>query len=128
MYQILVVDDNEFLRELLQVQLEIAGYIPVIANDASEAIEQLKYNKIDLILLDYMLPGDDGRSFARNIRKDPYFKKIPIIMMSAKDNNADIVESFKVGIDDFMRKPIHFGELISRIERLLRVDLNDKAA
>ncbi len=116
MKKILIVDDEDKIRELIKVNLEIVGYVCSEAEDGNKAIEVVDTFKPDLILLDIMLPGQNGYELA------PYFikKNIPIIFLSAKDSTIDKVKGLKIGADDYITKPFETIELLARIETVLR--------
>lgn len=116
MKKILIVDDEEAIRELIKMNLEIAGYECYMAIDGNDALEKLKEVNPDLVLLDIMLPGKDGYSLA------PVFieKNIPVIFLTAKDSTIDKVKGLKIGADDYITKPFESIELLARIESVLR--------
>lgn len=118
MFNILVVDDDKNTRRLMKVVIEEAGYTVYAAADGEEALTFLGEQHIDLILLDVMMPGMDGYEFTKTLRASD--NELPIIMVSAKQLPEDIKKGFRVGIDDYMTKPVDEEELLLRIKALLR--------
>lgn len=118
MFNILVVDDDKNTRRLMKVVIEEAGYTVFAAADGEEALTFLGEQHIDLILLDVMMPGMDGYEFTKSLRTSD--NELPIIMVSAKQLPEDIKKGFRVGIDDYMTKPVDEEELLLRIKALLR--------
>lgn len=115
--KILIVEDEPTLQETLTYNLKKQGYIVENAYDGHTAIEKAKKSKPDLILLDVMLPGIDGFEVCRIIRKN---LTIPILMLTARDDEIDRVVGLEVGADDYLIKPFSMRELIARIKALLR--------
>lgn len=116
MKKILIVDDEEAIRELIKMSLEIAGYECYLAIDGEDAINKMNEVKPDLVLLDIMLPIKDGYTIA------PTFidNNIPVIFLTAKDSTIDKVKGLKIGADDYITKPFETIELLARIESVLR--------
>lgn len=117
---ILVVDDEEHIVELISYNLEKAGYAVVKADCGERALEKLESGQIDLIVLDWMLPGIDGIEVLKQIRKSDRFKKMPIILLTAKNDEVSKVVGLEVGADDYLGKPFSVHELLARIKALLR--------
>ncbi|MBT3386406.1 MAG: response regulator [Desulfobacula sp.] len=118
--RILVVDDEEHNRELLEAMLESFGHEFEIAADGLEALAKIKLD-IDLVLLDVMMPGLDGFEVAKRIRKDPAVKDIPIIMVTALSGREDRLRAVESGANDFIAKPVEQMELKVRTESLLKM-------
>jgi DNA-binding response OmpR family regulator len=118
--KILVVDDEEYIVELLQMNLKQHGYIPICAYSGKEAIEKAQKTRPDLILLDIMMPDMDGIETCRRMKEDHLLKRIPIIMLSAKSEETDKVIGLGVGADDYITKPFGIRELFARISTALR--------
>jgi two-component system, OmpR family, alkaline phosphatase synthesis response regulator PhoP len=118
--RILIVDDEEYIVELLRINLKKQGYEPICAYSGIEAVELAQKMKPDLILLDIMMPDMDGLETCRKLREDPLTKKVPIIILSAKSEETDKVIGLGVGADDYMTKPFGIRELMARISALLR--------
>lgn len=117
---IYVIEDDESIRELIKIALEGFGY-KIRAYEAAEpALENMKNEKPDLAIFDIMLPGMDGLSAIKYIRKDNILKDIPIICLTAKDKELDKVAGLDVGADDYITKPFGVLELAARIRSLLR--------
>ncbi len=116
MKKILIVDDEEKIRELIRINLEIVGYECYEASDGNKALEAIESFKPDLVLLDVMLPGLSGFEIVDDFVK----KNIPIIFLTAKDSTIDKVKGLKLGADDYITKPFNNIELIARIETVLR--------
>ena len=120
MATILVVDDEEPIRELLRFNLEKEGYRVSVAKDGQEALKHVENDHPDLIVLDLMLPGMDGLEVCRKLRSNPKFQQIPIIMLTAKGEEIDKVLGLEIGADDYMTKPFSPRELLARIKARLR--------
>lgn len=114
---ILIVDDDENIRNLLSIYLENEGFNTIKANNAKEAIEIIESNEIELILLDIMMPQIDGIEACIKIRKE---KNMPIIMISAKSQDMDKIHGLTAGADDYITKPFNPLELIARVKAQLR--------
>lgn len=119
-YKILLVEDEENLRELLKYQLENAGYHVITANDGIEALNLARKHKIDLIILDLMLPKLDGYTVCRLLKFSEQYKKIPLIMATARTNPEDKARGLEMGADFYLTKPINSKELLEKIEELLK--------
>lgn len=115
---ILIVDDNEDIRELVSKLLMSEGYGATVAADGDDMMAHLAEHKPDLILLDVMLPKRDGFELCRQLRMDPDMP--PIIMLTAKDGEIDRVVGLELGADDYIVKPFGGRELIARIKAVLR--------
>ncbi len=118
--KILAVDDEEDILELLRFNLTKEGFAVVCAASGEEALKSALSNKPDLILLDLLLPGMDGLEVARRLKKDASTKEIPIIMVTAKGEEADIVTGLEVGAEDYITKPFSRKVLIARVRAVLR--------
>ena len=117
MNKILIVDDDENICELLTLYLEKEGYLVVCANDGIDALETYREENPDLIILDIMLPGIDGKEVCKQIkRKDD----VPILMLSAKAETFDKVLCLELGADDYVVKPFEAKELIARVKAIIR--------
>ena len=115
--KILIVEDELTLQETLAYNLKHQGYEVETANDGQTAIDKAKQINPDLILLDIMLPGVDGFEVCRILRKD---MSVPILMLTARDDEIDRVVGLEVGADDYLTKPFSMRELIARVKALLR--------
>jgi two-component system response regulator RegX3 len=117
MTRILLVEDESALSEPLSFLLEREGYEVVVSEDGPSAISEFDQNGTDLILLDLMLPGIPGTEVCREIRTR---STVPIIMLTAKDSEIDIVVGLELGADDYVTKPYSTRELVARIRAVLR--------
>ncbi|WP_058308782.1 response regulator transcription factor [Gracilibacillus massiliensis] len=117
MYKVLVIDDEIRMLELIELYLEPYAFDCYKTTDANEALTQLIQNRIDLVILDIMMPKMDGFELCEKIRE---FSSVPIIMLTAREEQADIIKGLKLGADDYITKPFDENELIARMEALLR--------
>jgi len=124
---ILIVDDEAAIRDMVRMALEIEGYQVSDASNAHQALKLLEQNDIDLILLDWMMPGVSGIDFAGRIRREGNHQ-VGIIMVTAKDDESDLIRGLDVGADDYIRKPFSTKELISRMNAVLRRLSSDSIA
>jgi two-component system alkaline phosphatase synthesis response regulator PhoP len=115
--KILVVDDEQEIRELLLYTLTTAGYETAGAANGDEALRLIETELPDLVILDIMMPGMNGFQVLRQLRKT---SDIPVIMLSGRTGTVDKVESFELGADDYVTKPFHLIELTARVAALLR--------
>jgi two-component system phosphate regulon response regulator PhoB len=120
MATILVVEDEPAIQELITLNLEQSGYSPLRANDAEQAIDLVRDELPDLVLLDWMLPGMSGIEFARRLRADRRTQGVPIIMLTARAEEHDKLAGLETGADDYITKPFSPRELNARIRALLR--------
>jgi two-component system phosphate regulon response regulator PhoB len=117
---ILVVEDEPAIQELLRVNLESAGFSVRAAEDAETAQEQIRNSLPDLVLLDWMLPGQSGLAFARSLRGDARTRDLPIIIVTARSDESDRVAGLEAWVDDYVTKPFSPRELKARIKSVLR--------
>ena len=115
--KILVVDDDDALREMVGLVLNAAGYNTVFAADGLSAVEVFKSEEPDLVLLDIMLPGQSGIEVCKQIRS---LSGTPIVMLTAKGETEDVVHGLEAGADDYVVKPHNGAELLARIKARLR--------
>jgi two-component system, OmpR family, alkaline phosphatase synthesis response regulator PhoP len=120
MSNILIVDDEQDIVDLLKFNLTRSGYKTFEAYDGEEAINVVRSNNIDLILLDWMLPKKDGVDVCKELKNDKLTKNIPIIMVSAKNEEFDIVLALEIGADDYISKPFSIRELMARVKVVLK--------
>ncbi|MBN1890767.1 MAG: response regulator [Thermoflexales bacterium] len=117
--KILIVDDDMESLKLIGLMLERRGYQILAAQDGGQALDKIRANMPDLIILDVMMPGVDGIEVCRRLRANPDTAHIPIVMFTAKTTINDKVAGFQAGADDYLTKPIHPAELASRVEAIL---------
>ena len=117
MYNILVVDDDKEIVKAIEIYLGKENYKIIKAYDGEQALEEIKKNEIQLVILDIMMPNKDGIETLEEIRKD---KNIPVIMLSAKSEDVDKINGLNVGADDYVTKPFNPVELIARVNALIR--------
>ena len=115
--KILVVEDEKDIRELLQVTLQAAGYDTLKAADGDEALHMIEAESPELVILDILMPGMSGFQVLRQLRET---SDIPVIMLSARTDIVDKVESFELGADDYITKPFRLIELTARVAAVLR--------
>ncbi len=125
MFSILFVEDNEMNSDMLSRRLRRKGYEVVIAVDGLEALEKVKSDRPDLILMDLSLPKMDGWEATRIIKADEDTKSIPLIVLSAHSLKSDRETAFETGCDDFDVKPIDFQRLLGKIESLLGISADN---
>jgi DNA-binding response OmpR family regulator len=117
--KILIVDDHQEMRELLQEIFQLKGYQSVLASNGQEALAQVYHEKPDLILLDVMLPLVDGYAICRTLKNAPETKGIPVILVTAKGDEADIERGFESRADGYVVKPFEPNELMEFAESFL---------
>lgn len=117
---IICVEDDDNIRELEVYTLQSMGFKAAGARSGKELDELLPKEKIQLIILDIMLPGEDGLSLMHNLRSSPKYKNIPIILATARDREFDKVKGLDAGADDYVTKPFGMLELVSRVKAVLR--------
>jgi two-component system phosphate regulon response regulator PhoB len=118
--RILVVEDEEDILELVSFNLDREGYQVIRASSGEQALKTARLEPLDLILLDLMLPGIDGLEVAKVIKNDKATKHVPIVMLTAKGEEADIVTGLELGADDYITKPFSPKIMIARIRAVLR--------
>lgn len=117
---IYIVEDDESIREIESIALKNSNYIVSAFENAKEFYKKLDELVPDLILLDVMLPDESGYDIVRKLRKHPATQDIPIIMVTAKTTEMDMIKGFDGGADDYIKKPFSIMELITRVKALLR--------
>ena len=115
---ILVIDDEPAIRDMLQIALDAAGFKVVLAEDAKQAYPIIIDTPPDLILLDWMMPGTSGIELLRRLRRDEI--NVPVIMLTAKVEEASKIAGLDSGADDYIAKPFSLRELVSRVKAILR--------
>lgn len=116
---ILICDDDDLLLELLQHRLLAKGFRVMVARDGREALNLAQSDHPDAVVLDAMMPVVDGYQVLRRFRKDPALAGVPIIFLTARKQEEDIVEALKLGASDYLAKPFIPEELMARLGRLL---------
>jgi len=119
--RILVVDDVADNVEILRTRLESLGYEIVVAEDGEQALAKVAETLPDLVLLDIMMPKIDGLEVVRRLKADPTMPFIPVILVTAKANQKDVVAGLDAGGDDYLTKPIDHGALVARVRAMLRI-------
>jgi two-component system, OmpR family, response regulator ResD len=125
-HSVLIVDDEATIREVVRRYLELDGFVVTEAESGSQALEILQDHKVDLIILDIMLPGLDGFSVTRSLRNSPDYAginthgDIPIIILTSRSDEADRIVGFELGVDDYIVKPFSPRELVHRVKAVLR--------
>ncbi len=115
--KILIVDDDEHIRELASLYLQKEGFEVIAAGDGTSAIDRIEREKPDLIVLDLMLPGMSGYDVCKQVRAT---SSVPIIMLTARDEDVDKIVGLELGADDYLTKPFNPRELVARVKAVLR--------
>jgi len=118
--RVLVVEDEPSIAELIAVNLRHNGFAPTVVYDGSAAQREVDAVLPDLILLDWMLPGESGASLAKQWRKNDRTKSVPIIMLTARSDESDKIQGLDAGADDYITKPFSTQEMLARIRALMR--------
>lgn len=116
--KILAVDDERHIVRLVEVNLQRAGYEVVTAYDGREALEKVKSENPDLVVLDVMMPYMDGFEVLKNLKADPTTAEIPVIMLTAKAQDADVFRGWQSGVDCYLTKPFNPMELLTFVKRI----------
>lgn len=117
---ILVVEDEEAIREMLTMALGQNNLNVTAVATAELALQTLADKAMDLLVLDWMLPGISGVELARRLKNDPHYKQLPIILLTARGEEADKIRGLEIGADDYMTKPFSPKELVARIKAVMR--------
>ena len=118
--RILVVDDQKHIVRLVQVTLERAGYEVVCAYDGLEALEQVAKERPEMVVLDVMMPRMDGFEVLQRLQADPKLQTIPVIMLTAKAQDADIFKGWSQGVSSYLVKPFNPRELLTFVQRIFQ--------
>ena len=116
---VLICDADSLLTELLEHRLGQQGYETAVARDGGEALALLAERPPDAVIMESMLPVNDGYEVLRRIRENDRFRDLPVIMLSARKHARDIVEALELGASDYMTKPFILDELVARLARLM---------
>jgi DNA-binding response OmpR family regulator len=116
---VLAADDDEDLLALVVFRLERSGYTVIQARDGQEALDLARERKPDLAVLDVMMPKLDGFEVTRRLREDEATRRMPIILLTARAQDADVQQGFDAGADDYIRKPFSPQELRARVQAIL---------
>lgn len=119
-YTILIVEDEEAIREMVRLTLEREAYQVLDCETAEDAHKLLNDNTVHLLLLDWMLPGISGIDFAKQLRSHSDFAKLPIILLTAKAEEEDKLSGFDAGVDDYISKPFSLKEMLARVQSVLK--------
>ena len=123
--KVLVVDDESGIRDMLRLSLETAGFECLEAGNIADAYEQIVHHTPDIVLLDWMLPGGTGIELLRRLKKEAAKQQVPVIMLTAKAHEDNVIQGLEVGADDYITKPFAPKELIARMRALLRRTVNE---
>jgi DNA-binding response OmpR family regulator len=116
---VLAADDDEDILDLVAFRLERSGYTVIVARDGEEALELAAKELPDLAVLDVMMPKVDGFEVTRRLRADEATSRMPIILLTARSQDADVQQGFDAGADDYLRKPFSPDELRARVQAIL---------
>ena len=117
--RILICDEDALLTEMLDFRLGQCGYRVAVAHDGGTALDLLAEDPPDAVITETMLPVHDGYEILRRVRQDDRLKLLPVIILSARRQDRDIVEAFRLGASDYVTKPFILDELVARLARLL---------
>ena len=117
LFHLLVVDDDDRIRDLVKQYLEENNFLVTTASNAEDAKKKLEIIKFDLLILDIMMPGESGLSLTKNVKKN---NNTPIILLTAKGETKDRIEGLELGADDYIAKPFSIREVILRVQAVLR--------
>lgn len=118
--RVLAIEDEADILEVIEYNLDREGFDVITSRNGEDGLELIRKNHPDLVLLDLMLPDLDGLEICRKIRSDDEIKQIPVIMVTAKDTESEVVLGLGVGADDYVTKPFNPRELIARVKAVLR--------
>ena len=125
MPEVLIVEDEPEIAELVEFHLGREGLPSSIIHSGRQALERIKRERQDLVILDLMLPDLDGFEVCRRLKSEPETRKIPVIMVTAKSDDADVVTGIELGADDYIVKPFSPKVLVARVKNALRRTLGD---
>jgi DNA-binding response OmpR family regulator len=119
-HKIMIVDDEADLSRLVAHHLKKEGFEPILASNGTEALRQIGEKGVSLVILDIMMPGEDGLQVCRQLRNRTDTASLPIILLTAKDDESDKIIGLELGADDYITKPFSPKELVARVKALLR--------
>ncbi len=117
--KILVVEDDRSIQSLISYKLKNSGFEVFIAGNGAEGLELLKQTPVDLILADLMMPVMSGKEFLVAVKKDDKTKDIPVVILTAKTLENEVIEGLSLGADDYIKKPFSPAELVARVRNVL---------
>ena len=117
--KILIAEDDKNVQALIVFKLKNSGYDVVAVNNGVEALEYLKHSTVDLVMLDMMMPLMSGREALLAIRNDPKTKDIPVVFLTARTLEQEVVDGLSLGADDYIKKPFSPSELVARVRTVL---------
>lgn len=120
MPRVLIVEDDPLIARIVEIKLENRGYQVIRASDGQEGLEAIRQHKPDVVLLDVMMPVMDGYQVLRILRGEAEFTSLPVIMLTAKGQERDIMSGLKEGATDYIVKPFSPSEVVERVEKVLR--------
>ena len=124
---IVVVEDEQAIQDVVAYNLRREGYEVLLAGDGDEGLALIQSKRPALVILDLMLPGIDGLSICQQLRADPKTRSIPLMILSAKEEESDIVIGLSLGADDYLAKPFSPREMLARVKALLRRANNSRS-
>lgn len=119
MATILVIEDDEIMRKVIDTVLKNNGFDVILATDGKEAFDKIRTENYDVVLTDIMLPFANGLEIINKIRNESLKKDVGILVVSSMGNEDSVMEAFNLGANDYVRKPIMMGELVIRVKKLL---------
>ena len=122
--KIVLAEDEPQIARLVEFKLKKEGYQVVSKGNGEEALAAIKAEKPDLILLDVMMPVMDGYEVLRRVKEDENLKNIPVVMLTAKAQERDVVKGIDLGAEDYITKPFHPAELLARVKKILGREKN----
>jgi DNA-binding response OmpR family regulator len=117
--KILVVEDDRSIQSLISFKLKNSGFEVLVAPNGAEALELLKKTPVDLVLADLMMPVMSGKEFLVAVKKDDSTKNIPVVILTAKTLENEVIENLSLGADDYIKKPFSPSELLARVRNVL---------
>jgi two-component system, OmpR family, alkaline phosphatase synthesis response regulator PhoP len=126
--RILVIEDESDIQDLLRYNLKKEGFEVEAASDGERGLDLARVKPFDLVILDLMLPGIDGLEVCRRLRSDPRTEQVPVIMVTSKGEESDVVVGLSIGADDYVTKPFSVKELLARVKVVLRRVRTDQPA